>query len=103
MKGSIASAATFTILSQGKAYGANEKVIMGVMGLGGRGTYLAEKFAQRPDVDIAYLCDPNTRRFARAREAVEEAQSKRTKLVQDFRKILDDRNVDVLVNATPDH
>ncbi len=103
MKGSIASAATFTVFSQGKAYGANERVIMGVMGLGGRGTYLAEKFAQRPDVEIAYLSDTNTRRFARAREAVEEAQGKRTKLVQDFRKILDDRNVDVLINATPDH
>jgi predicted dehydrogenase len=103
MKGSIASAAAFTVFSQGKAYGANERVIIGVMGLGGRGTYLAEKFAQRPDVEIAYLCDPNTRRFARAREAVEEAQDKRPKLVQDFRKILDDPNVDALINATPDH
>jgi len=73
------------------------------MGLGGRGTYLAEKFAQRPDVEIAYLCDPNTRRFARAREVVEEAQETRPKMVQDFRIILDDKNVDALINATPDH
>lgn len=103
MKGSIGAAATFTALSQGKAHGANEKVIVGVMGLGGRGTFLAEKFAQRPDAEIAYLCDVDTRRFARAREAVEEAQDKRPKMIQDFRKILDDRDVDVLVNATPDH
>jgi predicted dehydrogenase len=102
MKGSIASAA-IAAFPQTKARGANEKVIMGVMGLGGRGTYLAETFAERPDVEIAYLSDPNTRRFARAREAVEEAQGKRTKLVQDFRDILKDRNVDCLVNATPDH
>ncbi len=54
-------------------------------------------------MEIAYLCDADTRRFARAREAVEEAQNKRTKLVQDFRKILDDGSVDVLINATPDH
>jgi predicted dehydrogenase len=103
IKGSIASTAAFTVFPQSKAHGANEKVIIGVMGLGGRGTYLAEAFAQRPDVEITYLADPNTRRFARAREAVEEAQGKRTKPVQDFRKILDDRNVDVLINATPDH
>lgn len=103
MKGSIASATVFAAFPQGKVHGANEKVIMGVMGLGGRGTYLAEKFAQRLDVEIAYLCDPNTRLFARAREVVEEAQDTRPKLVQDFRKILDDRDVDVLVNATPDH
>jgi predicted dehydrogenase len=73
------------------------------MGLGGRGTYLAESFAMRPDVEIAYLCDANTRRFARAREAVEEAQNRRPKLLQDFREMLDDRNVDAVVNATPDH
>jgi predicted dehydrogenase len=103
MKGSIGAAAGLAVLSQSGAYAANDKVIVGVMGLGGRGTYLAEKFAQRPDVEIAYLSDPNTRRFARAREVVEEAQNKRPKLVQDFRKILDDKNVDVLINATPDH
>ena len=103
MKGSIGAAATFAVLSQGKAYAANDKVVMGVMGLGGRGTFLAQKFAQRPDTEIAYLCDANTRRFARAREAVEEAQDRKPKLVQDFRRILDDRNVDVLINATPDH
>jgi len=101
--GSIGAAASLAGLTSGRTYGANEKVIFGVMGLGGRGTYLAEQFAQRPDVEIAYLCDANTRRFARVREAVQEAQSTRPKLVQDFRKILDDDNVDVLINATPDH
>lgn len=103
MKGSIGAAAAFAAISQSPIRGANEKVIVGVMGLGGRGTQLAEMFAQRPDIEIAYLCDADTRRFARAREAVEEAQNKRTKLVQDFRKILDDKSVDALINATPDH
>ncbi len=103
MKGSIGAAATFAALSQGKAYPTNNKVVMGVMGLGGRGTFLAEKFAQRPDTEIAYLCDANTRRFARAREAVEEVQNRKPRMVQDFRRILDDPSVDVLINATPDH
>ena len=103
MKDSIGAVATLTALSQRRAYAANDKVIIGVMGLGGRGTYLATKFASRPDAEVAYLCDADTRRFARAREAVEEVQEKRPKLVQDFRKILDDSSVDVLINATPDH
>jgi predicted dehydrogenase len=101
--GSIGTAAALAGLSQGKSYGANDKVIMGLMGCGGRGTYLAEQFALRPDVEIAYLCDANTRRFARVREVVQEAQGKKPTLVQDFRKMLDDRNVDVVINATPDH
>ncbi|UCC97994.1 MAG: Gfo/Idh/MocA family oxidoreductase [Phycisphaerales bacterium] len=103
MKGTVGAAASLAAFSQRKVCGANEKVVIGVMGLGGRGTYLAESFALRPDAEIAYLCDADTRRFARAREAVEEAQNRRPKLVQDFRTVLEDRDVDVLVNATPDH
>ena len=103
MKGTVGAAASLTVLSQPGARAAGEKIIMGVMGLGGRGTYLAEKFAQRPDVEVAYLSDPNTRRFARAREVVDEAQGKRPKMVQDFREILDDGSIDALIIATPDH
>jgi len=103
LKGSIGAATTFTLLSQGKASAANDKIAVGVMGLGGRGTQLAEAFAKRPDTQIAYLCDVDTRCFARAREAVEEAQGRKPKLEQDFRKMLDDPDVDAIVNATPDH
>lgn len=103
LRTSIGTAAAFSVLPKRRSDGANDKVIIGVMGLGGRGTYLAEQFAKRDDVEIAYLCDANTRRFARAGEAVMEAQEKKPKLVQDFRRILDDKDVDVLINATPDH
>ncbi|MDH4241873.1 MAG: Gfo/Idh/MocA family oxidoreductase [Phycisphaerae bacterium] len=103
VKGSLGMLAASTVFPERKSYSANEKVIIGVMGLGGRGTYLAERFASRLDAEIAYLCDPDTRRFARARNVVEEAQDKRPKMVQDFRRILDDAGVDALINATPDH
>jgi predicted dehydrogenase len=111
IKGSVGAATTAALFSGGRpalslvegSYAASDKVVMGVMGLGGRGTYLAERFAKRPDVQIAYLCDADTRRFARAREAVGEAQGRSPKVVQDFRRILDDKSVDALINATPDH
>lgn len=100
-----AGAAAFTVLSSPKARAAapSNKVVIGVMGLGGRGAYLAQAFASRPDTEIAYICDVDTRRFARARDAIEEAQGKAPKQVQDFRRILEDKSVDVLINATPDH
>ncbi len=103
MKHTVGTAATVAALPRAKVRGANDKIVIGVMGLGGRGTYLAETFAQRPDAEVAYLCDADTRRFARAREAVEEAQRRRPKRVQDFREALDDKDVDVIINATPDH
>jgi len=103
MRGSIGTVATLAAVSQKRVFGANEKVIIGVMGLGGRGTYLAQQFASRPDAEVAYLCDVNTRRFAKTRAAVQDVQDRSPDMVQDFRRILDDSSVDAVINATPDH
>jgi predicted dehydrogenase len=92
-----------TMLPQQPSRAASDKVIIGVMGLGGRGTQLAKMFASRSDVEIAYLSDPDSRRLPPASKAVAQAQGKQPQSVQDFRRILDDKNVDVLINATPDH
>jgi predicted dehydrogenase len=73
------------------------------MGLGGRGTALAEMFASRPDAEIAWLCDPESERCRRAAQRVEKAQNRPPKVAADFRRILEDKHVDVFVNATPDH
>ena len=103
VKQSVGTATALGLITRAKAASPNNKIIVGVMGVGGRGTALAGMFAARSDVEIAYLCDADTRRFASARKAVEAAQGRPVKFVQDFRRILDDRSVDVLINATPDH
>ena len=104
VKKSMGTAAAFAVVTGPKAaVAANEKIVIGVMGLGGRGTFLAEMFAKRKDVVIAYLCDPDTRRFGRARNVVEEAQDRPPKVQQDFRKMLEDKSVDAIINGTPDH
>lgn len=103
VKQSLATTAALTALNHRRAFGANEKVVIGVMGVGGRGTFLAEAFAKRPDCEIAWLCDVDSRRFGRVRMMVDEAQGSLPKITQNFQEILDDKNVDVVVNATPDH
>ncbi len=80
----------------------NERIIVGAMGMGGRGTTLARQFQSRPNVDVAYVCDPDSRRAGRAAEAVAKEGGK-PRPIGDFRQILDDPQVDVLVVATPDH
>jgi predicted dehydrogenase len=103
---SAGATAAFSILTSprpGRAAAPASKVTIGVMGLGGRGSYLAQAFASRPDTNLAYICDADTRKFARTRDAIEEAQGRAPKQVQDFRRILEDKSVDVLINATPDH
>ncbi len=103
LRTSLGTAAAMSILPTGRIRGANERIVSGVMGLGGRGTYLAEAFARRTDAEIAWLCEVVMRRYARARESVGELQDRQPKTTQDFRRILDDKSVDAVINATPDH
>jgi predicted dehydrogenase len=103
LAGSLGSVAAASMLGTSKSFGANEKIRLGMIGVGGRGTYLLERLVQMPEVEIACLCDVDTRRFAKAREIVVEADRKRPRLEQDFRKMLDDPGIDAVVIATPPH
>jgi len=103
VRNSLLSASALGAMSGKTILGANNKVVVGVMGLGGRGTNLARLFGKRSDLEIAHLCDVDRRRFAGAQKTVEAQQSRRPQMLQDFRRMLDDKNVDVVINATPDH
>ncbi len=91
--------------AQGKS--AHNKVILGCMGIGGRGAYLTEAFAKRAakqkDCEVAYVCDVRDERLRAAVQMVKKHQGNEPKGVTDFRRILDDKNVDALVIGTPDH
>ena len=86
-----------------RAAGANDKIILGIIGVGGRGNSLALGFALRPDCEIAYLCDVDPRRGQQTYEDVQSTQQREPRRVSDYRAILDDRAVDAVVVATPDH
>lgn len=86
-----------------KAVAPSDKVVVGVMGVGGRGTQLTTFFADRPDVEIAYVCDVNGQRLPAAAKLVQDKKGKSPKTVGNFQRILEDKNVDAMVCATPDH
>jgi len=81
----------------------NDKVVVGVMGLAGRGHALARVFSAIPDSEVAYVADVDSRILDRTVEAVRENQERSPTAVQDFRQVLDDTDVDALVIAAPDH
>jgi predicted dehydrogenase len=84
---------------------ANGKIIMAQVGCGGRGGSLAPGFVARGDCLYAYCCDPDINRAGGLAKALGSQQrvAKLPKALQDFRKALDDRSVDAVVIATPDH
>ena len=88
---------------QRRAVAANDKINVAMIGVRGQGRYLTGKFAAQPDVNILYLCDVDENVYARAAQVVQEKAGKRPPHVSDLRKVLDDKNVDAVVVATPDH
>jgi predicted dehydrogenase len=78
------------------------KVVVGVMGLS-RGRALANGFAKQPGCEVKYVCDVDITRVGSAVKLLEGAGVKRPEAVTDFRKILDDKEVDALVCAAPNH
>ena len=84
-------------LASSRAYGANERINIGVVGLS-RGKSLIAAFKEQDDANLAYVCDTDSNRL----ESVKE-RYKPDKAVADFRAILDDKAVDAVAIAAPDH
>jgi predicted dehydrogenase len=82
---------------------ASEKIVLAAIGCGGRMSSLIEGFTARSDVDFAYVCDLDARRAAAAASAVAGRHGKAPSCATDFRRVLDDKAVDAVVVATPDH
>ncbi len=85
------------------AKGANDRIRVGAIGVGGRGRAHAGLLAARPDVDLAFVCDADLSRAEQAAAEVEKAGGKRPQVVQDLRRILEDPSIDAVTVATPDH
>jgi len=98
--------------------GANEKVRVGFIGVGNRGTQLLRGFMAQDDVEIAALCDVYepylTRSYADVSKAVIDSIGSRVPKMgekftgsvaryKDFRRVLDREDIDAVVIATPDH
>ncbi len=99
----VKSAIAASALINRRAAPAGDKVNLAVIGVRSRGKSLASSFAALPDVNIAYLCDVDERTLGAAATAVEERAGKRPQLISDLRRALDDKAIDAVVIAAPDH
>lgn len=93
----------FNAKSYGNIMGANEKVRVGMMGVNARGLALANNFSLQKNCEVISVSDVDSRAADKCIASVEKNQNKRPKSIPDFRKALEDRNLDALVVAAPDH
>lgn len=80
-----------------------DRVMLGIMGVNGRGSAIARGMMAAKNTEIGYICDVDSRAAVKVGDLVGEVQKKKPKVVGDFRRILDDTNIDVLVIAAPNH
>ena len=95
------AAATFglTALRATKVYGANDRIGVGVIGVANRGGQVISAFAKHNDMEIVALCDVDSETLAKRKAAL----GGKPDTYGDFRKLIDRKDIDAVVVATPDH
>ena len=93
----------FSAKSYGQIVGSNEKIRVSVMGVNSRGKALAGSFAQQKNCDILHICDVDSRAIVKCQKELEQYQNIKTKSFTDFRQSLEDKDIDAMVIAAPDH
>jgi predicted dehydrogenase len=95
--GAVKGAAALTALSYSRVLGANDRIQMGVIGPGSRGTHVMRKFLEHSDVEVTALCDVYARHVDQAMQHAQRARS-----FKDHRALVE-QQLDIVLIATPDH
>ena len=90
------------LIMRAAAAKSTEQIRIGICGLGERGYLLLQTFLKVPGVEVASICDVDPRAVRAAYSSITREQSE-PEVVTDFRRMLDDRSIDAIVIATPDH
>ncbi len=83
--------------------GSNDRIAVSVMGVNSRGKALASNFSQQKNCDVLHICDVDSRAITSCQKKLEESQEIKTKGFRDFRESLQDKEIDAMVIAAPDH
>jgi predicted dehydrogenase len=95
-----AGAAAFSL---GRVLGANDRINVGIVGIGGRGNDHIKFYSTLPDARIAGLCDVNQANLEKGQAAVKTLTGEQPKGYDDMRKMFADKDIDVVSITTPNH
>jgi predicted dehydrogenase len=85
------------------AQSSNNKVVLALIGAGGRGSTLGANLAKVENTEFKYICEVNDQRGLEITKKLEEIRGVPPKRVTDMRRVFDDKDVDGVVVATPEH
>jgi predicted dehydrogenase len=85
------------------AFGANDKVQVAVLGVNGRGTDHIKGIQKQDHAQVVTLCDPDNVILKTRAGEFETKYSRKVKTEQDLRKVFEDKSVDAVTIATPNH
>ncbi|MCL2743543.1 MAG: Gfo/Idh/MocA family oxidoreductase [Planctomycetaceae bacterium] len=88
--------------ASGQILGANDRVRIAVAGVGSRGGGLINEFGKVPNVEIVYIVDADRKKVDQRIGELEKKTGKAPKGTQDYRVMLEDKEVDCVVIATID-
>lgn len=94
---------TFSAKSYRRILGSNERIRVSMMGVNSRGTALAKSFVKIKECEVAHICDVDRRAIGKCTAAIAHSQDTKPKGFGDFRESLEDKDIDAMVVATPDH
>ncbi len=89
--------------ASGRVIGANDRIRVAVAGINSRGLEHIDKMGELENVEIACLVDPDSSLFESRTKRVESKRGNKPVCVQDIRKALDDKSLDVVTVATCNH
>ena len=92
-----------TAASNSRVLGANDRVRVALIGCGGMGRGDLKDFLRVKNVECVALSDVDDEQSDKALKATEEQVSRRPAVTRDFRKVLDQKDIDAVIVATPDH
>ncbi len=98
-----AGASALAVAQPAPAGSPNDKVVLGLIGAGGRGRIVIKHMAKLENVEVKYVCDVEDARGNGAAAELEKIQGSAPKFVKEIREVLDDKDVDGVVVATPEH
>ena len=101
--GLTAGAALLSAPQHARAQSASDKIVLALIGAGGRGSGHAMAMAQLHGVEFKYVCDIWKDRGAGLITELTNLQKRAPERIADMRVALDDKEVDAVVIATPEH